>query len=346
MWWARSWYLSLLLLLALGLSGTYSMLKDQAEPARQRLELEAEALLKQIETGLKEQERVLKTLALDPALLLALEVGETAPSLDALELLEPNPAWLLLDQEAEVLVHSPAAQPWATEPQLLALEKPESRHLLKYPGGGSRHHWLLRVPVGSGVLLQLVPLPGDLYPGISLLAGGKSPSKGSGWRSSPELPGLGLALRYPEKSRLSLMKIIAAARSELRRTMSLLTVILGAWLLGVLLEQRSSREKSPSEELLPNKPLKLEERSPKQSPELESSLEAIFGDFREAKSRCGEATAALDYLRFRERLLRTRRTLIDRFACSDVHFRVYVKEGKAALKAAPILKKEITPRES
>lgn len=69
---------------------------------------------------------------------------------------------------------------------------------------------------------------------------------------------------------------------------------------------------------------------------LERYYEQIFEEFLEIKKRCGEP-AAVEYRRFRARLVRTRKTLMERFNCVDVRFRVYVKDGRAALKAAPIL---------
>ncbi|MCA9548108.1 MAG: hypothetical protein KC613_27065, partial [Myxococcales bacterium] len=68
----------------------------------------------------------------------------------------------------------------------------------------------------------------------------------------------------------------------------------------------------------------------------EATYRAVFEQFVATKRECGEADA-VDFERFRAKLIRTRKTLMARFDCADVRFRVYVKAGKAALRAAPIL---------
>lgn len=70
---------------------------------------------------------------------------------------------------------------------------------------------------------------------------------------------------------------------------------------------------------------------------LERYYEQVFQEFLEIKRTCGEPTGGVQYRGFRAKLVRTRKSLMDRFNCVDVRFRVYVKDGRAALKAAPIL---------
>lgn len=70
---------------------------------------------------------------------------------------------------------------------------------------------------------------------------------------------------------------------------------------------------------------------------VERYYEQVYQEFLEIRKRCGEGAGGIDYKRFRARLVRTRKTLMERFNCVDVRFRVYVKDGVAALKAAPIL---------
>ena len=70
---------------------------------------------------------------------------------------------------------------------------------------------------------------------------------------------------------------------------------------------------------------------------LERVFEQVFEEFVAVKRTCGEPTHTLDYARFRAKLVRTRKSLMERFACQDVRFRVYVKDGRAALKAAPLI---------
>jgi hypothetical protein len=73
---------------------------------------------------------------------------------------------------------------------------------------------------------------------------------------------------------------------------------------------------------------------------LDLYLREVFETFYKSKQKCGESVDGLDYPRFRRKLLRTRNDLLSRFDCRDVRFRVYVKDGKTALKAAPVLADE------
>jgi len=73
---------------------------------------------------------------------------------------------------------------------------------------------------------------------------------------------------------------------------------------------------------------------------LDRYFREVFDELVATKAGCGESIETLDFKRFRAKLDRTRKTLIDRFKCHDVRFRVHVKDGKAALKAAPVLHPE------
>lgn len=70
---------------------------------------------------------------------------------------------------------------------------------------------------------------------------------------------------------------------------------------------------------------------------LERYYERVYQEFLEIRKRCREPAGGVDFRRFRSRLVRTRKALMERFNCVDVRFRVYIKDGRAALKAAPIL---------
>jgi hypothetical protein len=70
---------------------------------------------------------------------------------------------------------------------------------------------------------------------------------------------------------------------------------------------------------------------------VERAFQQVFEEFIAIKRSCGEPTHTVDYARFRAKLVRTRKSLMERFACTEVRFRVYVKDGRAALKAAPII---------
>ncbi len=62
----------------------------------------------------------------------------------------------------------------------------------------------------------------------------------------------------------------------------------------------------------------------------------IFDQFVATKKQCGERTDNLQFERFSQTLRRNRDALIERYGCKTVRFQVYVKEGKAALKATPV----------
>ena len=62
----------------------------------------------------------------------------------------------------------------------------------------------------------------------------------------------------------------------------------------------------------------------------------VFEDFLATKQQCGESTSSLTYEKFEGTLLKNQQAIMDRHGVSKVRFSVYVKEGKAALKASPI----------
>jgi hypothetical protein len=63
---------------------------------------------------------------------------------------------------------------------------------------------------------------------------------------------------------------------------------------------------------------------------------AIFDEFVALKRRCGESIDNLTYDRFLAKLRSNRDALIAKHGCRSVKFQVYVKDGKAALKASPV----------
>jgi hypothetical protein len=72
------------------------------------------------------------------------------------------------------------------------------------------------------------------------------------------------------------------------------------------------------------------------SAEEEASFRAVFNEFVELKKRCGEPTAGLTYPKFSDKLRKNRDDLMAKPGCVGVKFSVYVKDGKAALKATPV----------
>jgi hypothetical protein len=64
--------------------------------------------------------------------------------------------------------------------------------------------------------------------------------------------------------------------------------------------------------------------------------QAVFQEFLKVREQCGESLDGLTWDRFRLKLQKNRDTLVQKYACRSVRFQVYVKEGKAALKATPV----------
>jgi hypothetical protein len=67
-----------------------------------------------------------------------------------------------------------------------------------------------------------------------------------------------------------------------------------------------------------------------------SEWQRVYEEFVAAKQQCGENVDGFTYQKFEQTLKKNRDALIQRHGCKRVKFSVYVKEGKAALKASPI----------
>jgi hypothetical protein len=63
---------------------------------------------------------------------------------------------------------------------------------------------------------------------------------------------------------------------------------------------------------------------------------AVYEDFIRTKKQCGEATDGLTFEKFQHTLRKNRDALMQRHGCKKVRFSVYVKEGRASLKATPV----------
>ncbi len=70
--------------------------------------------------------------------------------------------------------------------------------------------------------------------------------------------------------------------------------------------------------------------------EEDAYFRSVFDEFVELKTRCGEPTAGLTYGKFVEKLRRNKDELMGKPGTVGVRFSVYVKDGKAALKATPV----------
>ena len=62
----------------------------------------------------------------------------------------------------------------------------------------------------------------------------------------------------------------------------------------------------------------------------------VYDQFIALKKSCNEQTSGLTFEKFSEKLVRNRDDLMAKTGCREVRFTVYVKEGKAALKASPV----------
>ena len=72
-----------------------------------------------------------------------------------------------------------------------------------------------------------------------------------------------------------------------------------------------------------------------ETPEL-NEWRGVYQDFVALKQQCGENTEGFTYDKFESTLKKNRDTLMNRHGAKRVKFSVYVKEGKAALKATPL----------
>jgi hypothetical protein len=68
----------------------------------------------------------------------------------------------------------------------------------------------------------------------------------------------------------------------------------------------------------------------------EEHWRAVHAEFLRVRAQCGEPVEGLSYERFRPKLEKNKQQLVERHACRTVRFSVYVKEGKAALRATPV----------
>ncbi|MBV8762708.1 MAG: hypothetical protein JO257_35820, partial [Deltaproteobacteria bacterium] len=71
-------------------------------------------------------------------------------------------------------------------------------------------------------------------------------------------------------------------------------------------------------------------------PAVDPYFKQVYDQFVSVKQSCGEPTAGLTYQKFSEKLIKNRDDLMAKTGCKEVRFTVYVKDGKAALKATPV----------
>jgi len=68
----------------------------------------------------------------------------------------------------------------------------------------------------------------------------------------------------------------------------------------------------------------------------EAHFQEVYREFVETREQCGEGADGLTYDKFAAKLRKNKEQLVQKYGCKTVRFQVYVKEGKAALKATPV----------
>jgi hypothetical protein len=70
----------------------------------------------------------------------------------------------------------------------------------------------------------------------------------------------------------------------------------------------------------------------------DASFYQVFQAYVLVRERCRESVEGLSYEQFRQRLQESREKIMRDHGCRGVDFQVYIKEGRAALRATPIWK--------
>ena len=68
----------------------------------------------------------------------------------------------------------------------------------------------------------------------------------------------------------------------------------------------------------------------------EHHFRQVFDQYLATRTQCGESNDGLTLDKFRAKLLSNRQQLVAKYGCRSAHFAVYVKDGKAAIRATPI----------
>lgn len=90
-----------------------------------------------------------------------------------------------------------------------------------------------------------------------------------------------------------------------------------------------------SEELLPSLPAIVPSSASVPAGE-DEYYRQVYKEFLAIKRQCGENVSNLTFEKFAEKLNKNRDALVSRYGCKSVKFQVYIKDGKAALKATPV----------
>ncbi|MBI5477861.1 MAG: hypothetical protein HY906_03330 [Deltaproteobacteria bacterium] len=76
--------------------------------------------------------------------------------------------------------------------------------------------------------------------------------------------------------------------------------------------------------------------APSPEGDLDAYFHQVFHEFVDMKKACGEPVDAMTFDKFVVKLRDNRQQLIEKYSCKAVRFQVYIKDGKAALKATPV----------
>jgi hypothetical protein len=87
---------------------------------------------------------------------------------------------------------------------------------------------------------------------------------------------------------------------------------------------------------VPTSELPNDDASPARSDPEEAHIRDVFMEYVAARRQCGEPTASLTLDKFRTKLQTNRQQLIEKYNCRTARFSVYIKDGKAAIKATPV----------
>ena len=68
----------------------------------------------------------------------------------------------------------------------------------------------------------------------------------------------------------------------------------------------------------------------------EAHFQDVFHEFLAVRERCGESGDGLTFEKFAGKLRKNRDQMVQKYGCRTVRFQVYVKDGRAALKATPV----------
>lgn len=101
------------------------------------------------------------------------------------------------------------------------------------------------------------------------------------------------------------------------------------------LGDRTRKAAIPAELLARSRELEQELLETPADPDEDHFL-VVYDEFVALRKKCGEAADGLTFDKFAARLKKNREQLVEKYKCKTVRFQVYVKEGKAAVKAAPV----------